>query len=432
MRGGSRLAIVGLLVILACVGSTVAGPAQRRLELWTWGDERFFKHAFDLLVQRYPEYRNIQWITGKSGDDAQQLQKLLVAYAAKSHLPDLAEVPARALPALAKAGVLLDLTDRMMPYRTNIAPGALQLSTYRGRIYAVPFTLDFGMVFYRRDVFQAVGIDPAQLRSWEDYIAAGKKIVSFRFPDGKKRFMLNIGTSSIDWYFPHYLLTQLHVGLFDPQTGDTLIDRDDRVRMALRMVYRLATEGIAVRMDSWTAPWYAAIRDGVLATLVVGTWMDQILQLQFPDTAGKWGFMHVPAFDRGGDRIPIQVASGVSVISGTSDPELSWKYLETAFLDARNTVLLDKRWFLTPVYLPSHNDPYYTQAVPFYQGQSFKAFHVQMMKKVRYVPSFVPGSDEAFGYLTRELLLAIGGQKSIDRAIEDAANTIRTKIGVSK
>src|SRR5690606_20508694 len=47
-----------------------------------------------------------------------------------------------------------------------------------GKIYAIPWDSGPVVVFYRRDLYEAAGIDPAQIQTWDDFIEAGKKMLA--------------------------------------------------------------------------------------------------------------------------------------------------------------------------------------------------------------------------------------------------------------
>jgi len=44
-------------------------------------------------------------------------------------------------------------------------------------IYSLPWDSGPTVVFYRRDIYEQAGVDPASIKTWDDFIAAGKKIL---------------------------------------------------------------------------------------------------------------------------------------------------------------------------------------------------------------------------------------------------------------
>jgi raffinose/stachyose/melibiose transport system substrate-binding protein len=76
--------------------------------------------------------------------------------------------------ALAKAGLLYDLSDAYAKYHWKVFDFAKQRVTYGGKVYGVPGELETVGVFYNKRIFKSLGI--AQPKSVEDLIAASQKI----------------------------------------------------------------------------------------------------------------------------------------------------------------------------------------------------------------------------------------------------------------
>lgn len=75
------------------------------------------------------------------------------------------------LEALREAGFARDLTPIMADgWAFEFKPGALQTYTTDGRIYGVPQHLSLISLYANRSVFDAAGIDPARLETWDGFI----------------------------------------------------------------------------------------------------------------------------------------------------------------------------------------------------------------------------------------------------------------------
>ena len=46
-----------------------------------------------------------------------------------------------------------------------------------GKAYAMPCDSGPVAMFYRRDFYEKAGVDPASIKTWDDFIAAGKKVM---------------------------------------------------------------------------------------------------------------------------------------------------------------------------------------------------------------------------------------------------------------
>jgi raffinose/stachyose/melibiose transport system substrate-binding protein len=76
-----------------------------------------------------------------------------------------------------KAGVIADLSaDMSTDWRQRFNPAALQAYTLDGRIYGVPMLISQVGFFYNRDLFAKAGVDAGTIRTWDDLLAAVKRL----------------------------------------------------------------------------------------------------------------------------------------------------------------------------------------------------------------------------------------------------------------
>jgi len=76
----------------------------------------------------------------------------------------------------ASAGWAMDLTSRFSKKKQKaFLPATIAANTYHGRIYGVPYYLDAGLFYYRKDLLQKYEFDPP--KSWHDMLAQGKAIL---------------------------------------------------------------------------------------------------------------------------------------------------------------------------------------------------------------------------------------------------------------
>jgi raffinose/stachyose/melibiose transport system substrate-binding protein len=77
-------------------------------------------------------------------------------------------------------GSLMDLTSAMKAkdgaWLKSYNPASVEGLTFDGKISAVPFKLGTVSFFYNKALFAKAGVDAASIKTWDDYLAAVKKI----------------------------------------------------------------------------------------------------------------------------------------------------------------------------------------------------------------------------------------------------------------
>jgi hypothetical protein len=91
--------------------------------------------------------------------------------------------------------------------------------------------------------------------------------------------MMNVDASP---GFSLEMLTQQGGVLFDRRTRKLVaFEKDPQFHRAFATQVVMARSGIAIQMTSFTPPWYQALKDGVVSSVIQG-WMDQVLEEQAP------------------------------------------------------------------------------------------------------------------------------------------------------
>ncbi|QKT02842.1 ABC transporter substrate-binding protein [Ectothiorhodospiraceae bacterium 2226] len=109
-----------------------------------------------------------------SGSDEQR-QSYVIDLRGRAASFDVFAVDVIWVPEFAAAGWLRDLTDALHPdTRAALFDGPREAVTYRGRLYAAPWFIDAGLLYYRKDVLARH--DTAPPESWAELRAAAQRI----------------------------------------------------------------------------------------------------------------------------------------------------------------------------------------------------------------------------------------------------------------
>lgn len=132
--------------------------------------------SFDALIARFERasgFRVRREPLPASSDE----QHLFYAinFQAQSNEFDVAAVDTIWVAEFAQAGWLRDLTHLLPPGdRADLFPGPLASITWHGRIHALPWFVDAGLLYYRTDLLAQQGLAPP--RTWEELVSTARAI----------------------------------------------------------------------------------------------------------------------------------------------------------------------------------------------------------------------------------------------------------------
>ncbi|MGH7209330.1 MAG: ABC transporter substrate-binding protein, partial [Nitrospiraceae bacterium] len=136
----------------------------------------------------------------------------------------------------ARAGWIEALDDLLAPReRDEYFPAALQAATFEGGLYAMPWYLDAGVLYYRRDLLERYGFVPP--RTWPDLVRMTRAIMDGERDPKLKGFL---------WQGKQYEgLVCVALEFIRSNGSDLFADRGSRAEAALRFMRGLIVpEGI--------------------------------------------------------------------------------------------------------------------------------------------------------------------------------------------
>jgi len=280
-----------------------------------------FREYFPETVDQY----NIRVISpGSHGADVYQAIRLSVA--AGFGVPDVVSFNYAAVPEFAAAGLLTDISGKMADYEDDMVEGAKILGQYDGKYYAIANEVKHKIWFYRTDLFAEADIDPAEIKTFDDFIAAGKKFREVH-PD---KYFVNQGAQPI-----HYM----YGGLLSNWDDANMADADGNYRLTesphfatmLENLKAIQDADIAYPADDWSSDWGPAFADDTVASWTNFQWgLLHLPSRGLPEQQGKWGLAHWPEFSRYGSD-----AGGSVVVFpvGAENTDLAFDFMAKNSLD---------------------------------------------------------------------------------------------------
>ncbi|GAA1712668.1 sugar ABC transporter substrate-binding protein [Kribbella yunnanensis] len=327
---------------------------------------------------------------------------------------------------------LHDLSQLIAPYKSDIAPYKLGVVTVDGKVIAVPWDLDPGLLFYREDIVAQAGVDPAGLTTYDALLDAARAVRE-KSPKARPIHLEN-----------DQFLAQLWIDMFANQQGGAMVDADgkltidsDPYRTTLTWLDKVRSEGLGT-LAKYTQPTDLQTQDnGTQVFVPWAQWFAFAPQQLLKASKGKWRATTLPAWQTGGARAGVMGGSSFVIPAKAKNPELAWRLYEH--------LVFSKEGYTT-VYGPNEiypgglntSIPSYLKAldpnVPLFKpidalgGQDLWKIAVEAGKQVPggyTVPTWWGKAVDYFGVNVQKLL---AGQMTPDEVLKTSASQIQKNL----
>lgn len=330
--GKKTIALIGAVAMLSSVaacGSTSAGDggstgsSDKKVELTVWSWDSTLPRTVKGFEAKNP---NIKVKVTNAGTNKDEYNALSNAIEAGSGAPDIAQIEYYALPEYVIRGHLENLSDLgASDFKDFYTPGTWSSVNINDGVYALP--MDSGPMawFYNKDVFDKAGVDPTQVRTWDDFYEAAKKI---RAVDSY------ITSDSGDAGFFDSMTWLAGAKPFQTSSDGSEVTvnltEDKGVKTFTDFWQKLLDEGLLdTKTAGWSEDWFKGMVDGTIASLFTGAWMPANLANSAADGAGKWRVTQMPTAD-GSTTNSENGGSSLAVLASTKKADAAYQFIEYA------------------------------------------------------------------------------------------------------
>jgi multiple sugar transport system substrate-binding protein len=307
---------VGAGALAACGSDTGRGGGGSGAALSQWYHQ-YGEPGTQQAVQRYAAaykkaHVTVQW---RPGNYDQQTAAALLTDSG----PDVFEVNGPTLDQI-QAGQVVDLTDLLDGVKDDFNPAVLTPKTYEGRIYGIPQVIDMQLLYYRKSLLKAAGVQPPA--TLDALVDAARTLTTSKV---KGLFLGNDGGAGVLGGTPLYaaglqLVTEEgKAGFDDPAAARTL--------GKLRRLYADKSLLLGAPAD-WSDP--SALLQGLTAMQWCGLWALPQIKQQLGD---DFGVLPFPA-DGGQGRPTVPVgAFGAAVSARSRHREAAREYVKWLWVE---------------------------------------------------------------------------------------------------
>ena len=276
--------------------------------------------------------------------------------------------------------------------------------------------------FPRRDFYEKPGVDPASIKTWDDFIAAGKKIQA-----ANPGVTMTNADFNGDTEFFRMIANEQGCGYF-AEDGLTITVNQPKCVDTLTKIKEMKDAGIMASAD-----WGTKITNntaGAVATQVYGGWYEGTIRTESAGENGKWGVYLMPSLTADGPRAANLGGSSLAITSASQNKEAAYEYLKYTLGTHEGQITMLKDFGLVPSLISALDDPYVAQGLPYWGGQAVWKDILATLPKV------VPSRGTQFQSDAEIIMRAVqtkylaGGYADAKAALDDAANQIAAATGL--
>lgn len=401
-----------LLTAFFAGGCTPAGRDKERGTVIVFkhgkiaGDPMQFREILDRFERENPGIRVKDETLPASTDE--QHQFYVINLEGKSADFDLLSMDVIWVPEFARAGWLRDLSH-LLPgkEREDFFPGPMKAVTYQDKIYAIPWYIDAGLLYYRKDLLDKYGFTPPE--TWRELVRIARH-VSEREPgvygfiwQGKQYEGLICNVLEYFWSNGGDILEDGKSVINSPENVEAL-----RFMRALITEYRVTPPLVTTAIEEPTRHIFGSGR-----AVFMRNWpyACNIFEREGSPVRGKVGVSPLPAFP-GKDSASTLGGWQIGINSYSKDPEAAERLLR--FLTSPE---IQKRPALTigykPLRMSLYKDPELIREQPFVAN----LHDVFMKARPRPVSTYYMMISQV---MQPEFSASISGIKTPEAALESA------------
>lgn len=388
-----------------------------KLVVWGW------EAAINTLKEVAPDFKKaypnvtVEYVVQPPADTYRNIQ---LAVSAGSGAPDISVIEDSHLAQLVELGALSDITEQVTPYVPFMNAYKWQAAQLDGRYYALPWDSGPVAVYYRRDVFETAGVDPATIQTWEDFYQAAKTI---KAKTGVPMWQNSKARNSGRLF--EKLIWQRGLGYVDP-TGAVILDKDPRELEVLEYMDKFWKEGLSLDNEEWTDPWYAAFADGKVATEVGAVWMGTFFKSFIaPKAAGTWGVFKLPRWEPTDPQASNDGGSQLAIFEQSEQQEAAWAYIQFHLGRPESQLLMYQKQDFFPSLEATYKDPFFEEPDPYFGGDKARTLFSEIVAEIPSAGMYTTDYQEMNTLLFPEIQKFALGQQTAQEALANAAKLIR-------
>ena len=431
------LAALALLVLALVSGLTLAltppPPKAATLTFWTFAKPHYeaYQRALPAFEKAHPGVKVDLQLVANNG----LAQRLQAAFQADLDVPDMCEIEISSAGSFFRGPLnhigFLDITDRIQRdgLQTKMVAARFAPYTSRGHIFGLPHDVHPVMLAYRRDILEKAGIDPASLKTWDDFIRVGQKLT---IP--QQRYMMELTDSGSDQL--EVFLFQRGGGYFDPD-GNVVFDSDiaaQTIEWYVPLVGKHSKTKIGNSLAGSTIA--QGMMNDYFVCLVAPDWRTKGIEQDITGLSGKMALMPLPAVAPGARPTSTWGGTMLGITRHCPNPDLAWEFAKHLYLNEKDLAGRFAGTNIIPPVPAAWKEKAFDTQRPYWSDEKLGRVYANLAPQVplQYTSPFIPLAKGKFSQALIEAVQYYNthGEQGFDafvrQSLKDRADEVRQQI----
>jgi ABC-type glycerol-3-phosphate transport system substrate-binding protein len=301
-------------------------PIAQERALTVWG----FVWTADWLDAIAPDFEaqhpGVKVNVGRFEYDAYQ-DMVLTTLASGEGVPDVVTLDPMWAGDLIRGGTLRPLDKATTELKVeDFVPGGWNMYAWQGVQYGIPLDLDFNLLFYRKDVYEAA-MQSLGLTEFpdttEEFIPLLQQVVK---ETGKPAIIIYQG-DYYAWY--QSFLAPMGGNLMNEEGTEYIFNSDVAVK-ALQLYSDLVNVHRVAKLWDWDVDGdpMVALSNGEVMAVMHGSWFATEIASGAPEMAGLWAIAPLPWGEAGRQYIAATGGACLSIPTNAAEPDLAWEFIK--------------------------------------------------------------------------------------------------------
>jgi multiple sugar transport system substrate-binding protein len=381
-----------------------SGPVTLAFVNWDGGMQA-------VVDQWNKENPNIQVKLSKPAGTGYTLYNKLITNNAAGTNPDVTEVEYQALPALISNKVIVPVDQYVGDISGQFSKASLAQVQFEGKTYGVPQNICPMVFFYRKDIFDQLGLTAPT--TWAQY-AQDAAAVHAHNP---KQYIGNFSAVDSGWFAG---LAQQAGANWWTASGTTwnVAINDAATQKVADYWSNLIQQGLVSPEPNWSPQWSTDMDNGTIIGWVSAQWAPNQLPSIAKDTAGKWVAAALPAWTAGDSTVGIWGGETEAVTSNSKHPAEAAKFVKWMNSSAEGVKLLIQNVDVFPASLANQSQDALKTPPPFMSDQpDYNTLMAQAAQNVRTFQIWGPNANVTFDAYSNDFAAALQNKSPLSGAL---------------